>query len=429
MALLAFVGVLIGCAYTLASLGQSSSIPANIGPFLGVLFALFLIAHLGIRRLAPNASPLIAPLVVLLNGIGYVEIARLNPGLAGQQAAWTGVGILGFLGTLFVIRSVKTLEHYRFTIGLVGVVLLMMPMIPGVGVLKNGSRIWVRLGPISFQPGEFAKIALAIFLAGYLVERRELLRTATFRIGRVMIPDPKHLLPVLVAWGIASMVMMFERDLGSALLFFVLFITIMWLASERLSYLVIGFGLFGGAAYVAWTMFSHVQTRVSMWIDPWSDPHNKGFQIVQSAYAFAWGGLAGTGLGRGSGGRIPFQETDFIFAVIGEELGLAGTTAILLAFMMLMAIGVRTAVTLTNPFSKLLAAGLTTLIGFQAFIIMAGVTRLLPLTGVTLPFVSYGGSSLVSNWILLALLIRLSDEAGSQARDLDEATTALRVSV
>jgi peptidoglycan glycosyltransferase len=244
-----------------------------------------------------------------------------------------------------------------------------------------------------------------------------------------MIPDPKHLLPVLVAWGIASMVMMFERDLGSALLFFVLFITIMWLASERLSYLVIGFGLFGGAAYVAWTMFSHVQTRVSMWIDPWSDPHNKGFQIVQSAYAFAWGGLAGTGLGRGSGGRIPFQETDFIFAVIGEELGLAGTTAILLAFMMLMAIGVRTAVTLTNPFSKLLAAGLTTLIGFQAFIIMAGVTRLLPLTGVTLPFVSYGGSSLVSNWILLALLIRLSDEAGSQARDLDEATTALRVSV
>lgn len=408
---LLILAVLIICGtYALASLGRSASLPADIVPFLGVLVALLVVAHIANRRLAPAADPLFLPLAALLNGIGYVFIARLDGDLAALQASWTAVGIFGYVGTLIVVRDVRILQRYRYTFGLAGVLLLVMPLLPFIGTSIYGSRIWVSLGPIGFQPGELAKICLAIFFAGYLVERRELLGVATFRIGRLNTPDPKHFAPILLAVGFSLIVMVFEKDLGSALLFFVLFIVMLWVATGRASYVAVGMTLFAASAYFAWRVFDHVQTRVTVWLNPWSDPLDKGFQVIQGAYALAWGGVAGTGPGLGISGRIPADESDFIFAIIGEELGLLGATAVLCAFLLLAGSGLRVARRSADPFGALLAVGLTTLIAFQAFIIVAGVIRLLPLTGVTLPFVSYGGSSLVANYILLALLVRISDQ-------------------
>lgn len=430
LGLLVLALLVVGAAYTLASLGSHAVIPANIGPFLGVVFGLFLVAHVATRKLAPAADALFLPLAALLNGLGYVFIARLDEQLAAQQAAWTAVSVAGYVVTLAVIRRVRTLERLRYTIGLVGVVLILSPLIPGLGVPINGARIWLRIGPASFQPGEFAKLALAVFFAGYLVERRELLAAATRKVGPFQLPEPKYLAPLLATWGISMMVIVFQRDLGSALLFFVLFLVVVWVATERASYLGVGGLLFGLGAWGAFHAFAHVRTRVEMWLNPWSDLRGKGYQITQAAYAFAWGGMAGTGLGLGLDGRIPYQETDFIFAIIGEELGLVGAAAIVIAYLLLAGSGLRVAVRSEDAFSKLLATGLTTLLAFQAFLIMAGVTRLLPLTGVTLPFVSYGGSSLVANWVLIALLARVSDESSRAAlaerTDRDEHTTLLR---
>ena len=397
--------------YALASLGRNASLPANVGPFLVIVLALVLIAHLVIRRVAATADALLLPLAALLNGMGYVFIARLDQDLAGLQATWTLVGIAGFVGTLLVVRDTKVLQRYRYTFGLIGLGLLMLPLLPGIGRNINGARIWVEIGPVSFQPGEFAKIALAIFFAGYLVENRELLGVATFRLGPFNIPNPRHFMPILAAWAVALVVMVFERDLGSALLFFVLFVVMLWVATGRASYLVAGGGLFALGAWLSWSQFEHVRTRVEIWLDPWADPSGSGYQIVQAAYALAWGGTTGTGPGLGIAGRIPFEETDFIFAIIGEELGLLGATAVLCAFLLLAGSGLRIARRCSDAFMGLLAVGLTTLIAVQAFIIIAGVIRLLPLTGITLPFVSYGGSSLVANYVLLALLVRISDQA------------------
>jgi peptidoglycan glycosyltransferase len=420
--------VIVGGAYTLASLGRSASIPADIIPFLVIVLGLFIAAHIANRKLAPSADALLLPIAALLNGLGYVVIARLNKELAGQQAAWTAVGMLGYLLTLTFFRRVRNLERLRYTFGLAGVALLMLPLVPGIGVSIHGARIWVAIGPISFQPGEFAKIALAVFLAGYLVERRELLGMATFRVGPLVMPEPKHLAPLLAAWALSLVLMIFERDLGSALLFFVLFLSILWVATQRASYLVVGGGLFAAGAAATWASFEHVHQRVAMWLDPWSDPLDKGYQIIQAQYALAWGGAGGVGLGLGISGRIPFQETDFIFAIIGEELGLFGAAAVLIAYLLMAGSGYRIAARAADPFSKLLGTGLTTLLAIQSFIIMGGVTRLLPLTGVTLPFVSYGGSSLVANWILVALLVRISDDAEApRPAATDEATTILAV--
>lgn len=421
--LIAMALVVIGSAYTLASLGRSASIPADIVPFLVIVLGLFIAAHVANRRLAPNADPLLVPIAALLNGIGYVEIARLNKELAAQQAAWTAVGIAGYLGTLIFFRRVRSLERVRYTFGLAGLALLMLPLVPGIGVSIHGARIWTRIGPISFQPGEFAKLALAVFIAGYIVGNREVLSMGTFRIGPFAMPEPKHLAPLLAAWGVSLVVMIFERDLGSALLFFVLFLVVSWVGTQRASYLVVGGTLFAGGAVATWAMFDHVHLRVAMWLNPWSDPLGKGYQIIQAQYALGWGGAGGTGLGLGIPGRIPFQETDFIFAIIGEELGLFGAAAVMMAYLLMAGSGFRVAVRAADPFAKLLAVGLTTLLAVQSFIIMGGVVRLLPLTGVTLPFVSYGGSSLVANWILLALLVRVSDDAeGARRLPADEPT-------
>ncbi|MEX2658556.1 MAG: FtsW/RodA/SpoVE family cell cycle protein [Acidimicrobiales bacterium] len=402
-------GVITASIYTLASLGRTASLPADIGPFLGVVLGLVLVAHVATRRLAPAADGILLPIAGLLNGIGYVFIARLDENLAALQAVWTAVGIGAYIGTLVVIRRIRDLEQYRYTLMFVGLALLLLPLVPVIGRTINGARIWVQLGPMSFQPGEFAKIVLAVFFASYLVEKRELLGMASVRIGPLMLPDLKHFGPVLLAWGASLIVMFYERDLGSSLLFFAVFVVMLWIATERWAYLGVSAVLFGAGATVAWRTFSHVQVRIENWLDPWQDVADRGFQTVQATFALAFGGITGTGPGLGSPGRIPAAETDFIFAAIGEELGLLGSTAVLVAFLLMVGTGLRISLRADNPFEKLLAAGLTAIIGIQSFIIIGGVIRLVPLTGITLPFVSYGGSSLVANYVLLALLMRISD--------------------
>ncbi len=404
-------------AYALASLGRDSSVPADFGPFLGVVIALLLGAHLATRWLAPSADPVLLPMAVLLNGIGYVFIARLagergvSNDLPSLQATWTALGVGAYVATLLFVRRVRLLATFRYTFAVIGVVLLILPAVPGVGREINGARIWVSAGPVNFQPGEFAKLALAAFFAAYLADKRELLRHATWRLGPLHLPEAKHLGPVALAWGISLLVMVRQKDLGTSLLFFALFVILLWVATARVSYLLVSIVLFAAGASLAWQQFAHVQARVETWLHPGSDPKDSGFQILEASYSLADGGLSGTGLGRGVPDRIPEVETDFIFAAIGEELGLIGATAVLCAYLLMIGAGLRIANRATRPFEALFATGLTVLIGIQAFIIIGGVIRLVPLTGITLPFVSYGGSSLLANYVLMALLMRMSDEA------------------
>lgn len=409
LGLILLVLIIIGGAYTLASLGLTSSVPADIGPFVAVIGGLLLVAHVAVRRFAPDADGLLLPLVALLNGIGYVFIVRLDPDLAALQATWTAVGIAAFVATLVVVRRARDLDRYRYTFLLIGLALLLLPLVPGIGVSIRGARIWAAIGPISFQPGEFAKIAFALFFASYLVEKRELLSMASWPKFRPLLPDLKHLGPVLLAWGVAILVMTMQKDLGSSLLLFALFISMLYVATGRPAYPAVGAVLFGAAAYGAWTQFDHVKTRVRVWMNPWPEEFDRGTQTIQAWYAMAWGGITGTGIGLGRPDKVPIVESDMIFAAIAEELGLLGGTAILIAYLLIVGAGLRIAVQSEHAFDKLLAAGLTTLVGFQAFVIIAGVTRLLPLTGVVLPFVSYGGSALVANYVLIALLLRISD--------------------
>ncbi|HEY2998415.1 MAG TPA: FtsW/RodA/SpoVE family cell cycle protein [Acidimicrobiales bacterium] len=404
-------------AYLLASLPDDSKIPTSVGPFLGVIVGLPLAAHLAVRRLAPQADGMLLPLASLLNGLGYVFIVRIDEarphprGLAGLQSLWMILGVTAFVVTLMVVRDARKLERYRYTAGFVGLVLLLLPLLPVVGRTINGSKIWVSFGPVNFQPGEFAKLALAVFFAGYLIEKRELL-AINRAVGPFALPDPKHLGPVLIAWAVALVVMVSEKDLGSSLLFFTLFLVLIWVATERASYLVVGGLLFFVGGYLAFDAFGHVRERFDTWLDPWDKA--KGFQVVQAAFAFADGGVAGRGLNLGVPTKIPVVESDMIFAAIGEELGLLGAAAVLIGFVLMIGAGLRIAQQAASGFERLLATGLTTLLGFQAFIIMAGVVRLLPLTGVTLPFISYGGSSLLANYVLLALLLRISDDTAAR---------------
>ena len=402
--------VLTAGGYVLASLGgRSSSLPANLIPFLVVIVGLLACAHIALRRLAPQADALLLPMAALLNGLGYVFIARLDHKLAGLQAMWTALGIVAFVGTMFVVRRTRDLERYRYTFALIGIGLLLMPLLPVVGRNINGARLWVRVGGISFQPGEFAKVTLCIFLASYLVEKRELLSIGTRRIGGMVVPDFKYFGPILLAWGFSMVVLVAERDLGSSVMFFALFLAMLWVATARSAYLLIGGVMFAVGSLGAVESFAHVHQRISIWLNPWPVANGSGFQTIQALFALAAGGIFGTGLALGSPQRIPAVATDFIFAAVGEELGLLGTAAIIVAFLLIVGTGFRIALRADSPFEKLLATGLTTIIGIQAFIIIGGVTRLVPLTGITLPFVSYGGSSLLANYVLLALLLRVSD--------------------
>ena len=410
-------------AYTLASLGKTASLPANITPFLLIILGLLVAAHIGTRRLAPAADGVLLPLASVLNGLGYVFIARLDPDLAALQAMWTLLGIVVFLATLILVPKARDLERYRYTFAFIGIVLLLMPLFPIIGRNINGARIWVRFGPASFQPGELAKIVLAIFFAGYLVEKRELLSEFTSHIGPINVPNPKYFGPLLAAWGFSLVVMIFEKDLGSSLLFFALFITVLWVATGRVLYIVLGALMFIVGAVISWRSFAHVSQRVEVWLDPFEDAGGRGYQLVQALFAFGSGGVGGTGLSLGNPTKIPAVATDFIFAAIGEELGLLGTVGVVSAFLLMVGTGLRIALHARSDFEKLLATGLTTILGIQTFIIVGGVTRLVPLTGITLPFVSYGGSSLLANYVLLALLLRISHDAEQPDRPYERGAT------
>lgn len=417
--------IIIG-AYWLASMAQGSEIRESLTPFLAVILGAPVVGHIAIRRFAPEADGMLLPLASLLNGLGYVFIVRLDEharfkgNLPALQTSWLMLGMGAFIATLIFLSESRTLEKYRYTAGLIGLVLLLLPLLPVIGVNQRGSRIWVALGPLSFQPGEFAKLALAVFFAGYLVDNRELLAIHR-NLGPLSVPDPKHLGPVLVAWGASLVVMILERDLGSSLLFFTLFIVIVWVATERASYLVIGSLLFAAGVAFSVNTFSHVQQRVDIWQDPKAYADGAGRQLVETMYAMADGGVLGTGINLGNPLSVPLARTDFIFAAITEELGLMGASAVLVSFMLMIGAGLRIAQRAGNGFDTLLATGLTTLLGFQAFVIIAGVIRVLPLTGVALPFVSYGGSSIIANYVLLALLLRISDNSTPREVDVTEA--------
>lgn len=416
-------------AYWLATMASESEIRPTLTPFLAVILVAPFVGHIAVRRLAPDADGMLLPLASLLNGLGYVFIVRLDEAarfkgkLPQLQASWLMMGMAAFVATLYFLSESRMLERYRYTAGFAGLILLLLPLLPVIGTNQRGSRIWVEFGPLSFQPGEFAKLALAVFFAGYLVDNRELLAVHR-NLGPLSVPDPKHLGPVLVAWGASLVVMILERDLGSSLLFFTLFIVVVWVATERATYLVLGTMLFAGGVLFSVQMFSHVRDRVDIWLDPWPSSQDTGAQLVQTAFAMADGGVLGTGINLGDPLKVPLARTDFIFAAITEELGLVGATAILVAFLLMIGAGLRIAQQATGGFDRLLAVGLTTLLGFQAFIIIAGVIRVLPLTGVALPFVSYGGSSLLANYVLLALLLRVSDNATPRDVDVTQAAEA-----
>jgi peptidoglycan glycosyltransferase len=423
LTLVVMAGLITSAAYVIASLGANAVIPARVVPFLAIILGLVGAAHIAVRLLARGADGTLLPLVALLHGVGYVMITRLDQRLASLQTTWSLIAVAAFIATLLFVQRATDLARYKWTLFVGGAALLLMPMVPGLGYSVGGAEIWVNLGPINFQPGEFAKLSFAIFFAGYLAERRELIAAGTWKIGPIRLPEPSHILPIFVAWAFSVVVMVGQKDLGSSLLFFTLFVVMMWVATERASYLVLGALMFGGAAFAAWRTFDHVQTRVDIWIDPWSRSLDKGYQIVQALYGIADGGVVGTGLGRGSPDKVPEAQNDFIFAAIGEELGLIGASAMLMSYLLIIGAGLRIALRTDRTFEKLLAVGLTTIVGVQAFIIMGGVIKVVPLTGITLPFVSYGGSSLLSNYILLALLLRLSDAGARRLGELPDDPT------
>jgi cell division protein FtsW (lipid II flippase) len=381
--------------------------------FLALCFA----AHLFIRFRLPHADPYLFPLMALLAAIGLVMIYRIDDELARDQANWFVLGLLLFVLTITFLRDYQVLERYRYIIAMVGLGLLVMPRLPVIGSQVNGAYLGVDIGPLAFQPAEFAKICVVIFLASYLRDRREVLVVGARRIAGITLPPLKHLGPLLVVWGAAMLMLIFIRDLGSSLMFFGAFLALIYVATNRISFVIIGLGMFLlGAWFFAGTV-GHVGDRVDIWLDPYQDPDDAGFQVLQSMFAQADGGLFGRGIGEsllqipGGGQLIPEVQTDLIYALIVDELGLFGGVAVILTYALIAARGFKTAVLADDGFSKLLAAGLTAVFALQAFVIIGGVVRVIPLTGVTLPFVSYGGSSVVANMVLLALLLLVSEKA------------------
>jgi cell division protein FtsW (lipid II flippase) len=410
LANLVLVGLITGTGFASVYIAHQAEVSTGSLSYAALFLGLYVVAHVAARIAVPHADPYLLPMVALLTAIGLTLIYRLNPDDAFRQGLWIVVGVAAFSATLLLLRGdFRALESYKYLFGLAALVLLALPAAPVIGKTINGARLWVDLGPIQFQPGEFAKLGLIVFLAGYLREKREVLAQ-----GRL-----KDLGPLLLVWGAAMLVLVQTNDLGSALLYFGIFLGMLYIATARVAYVAAGLGLFVVGSLALYQVVPRVQERITAWTDPWSDPDQSGYQIIQSLYSIANGGFWGTGLGRGTftttGGDalIPFAKTDFIYSVIAQELGLVGAAGLLLVYMLIVVRGFRTALLAEDGFSKLLAAGLTFGLAIQTFIILGGIVRLIPLTGITLPFVSYGGSSIVANFVLLAGLLLVSNRANA----------------
>ena len=413
------VGLLTAAGFASVYIARQDVVSAGSLSYAVFFIALFVVAHLVLRVRLPHADPYLLPLGGLLCAIGLTEIYRIEPSLAFRQGLWVVVGVAVFAALVIFVRDYRTLDNVKYVLGLSAIGLLVLPALPGIGRTINGATLWVDIGPLVFQPGELAKVLIVVFLAGYLRDNREML---SFGVGSGRLPSPKHLGPLLLIWGGAMLVLFQTRDLGGALLYFAIFLVMLYTATARWSFVAVGLGLFLLGAFALYQVIPHVQDRVEGWLDPWSDPQGETYQLVQSIYAISGGGVFGSGLGRGilvspeGESYIPFLETDFIFSAVAQELGLAGAAAVILLYLLVAFRGFRISMLADDGFSKLLAAGLTAAVSIQAFIIIGGVTGLIPLTGITLPFVSYGGSSIVANFVVLALLLMVSDRVERTAR-------------
>jgi cell division protein FtsW (lipid II flippase) len=417
--------------------------PQRLWVTAAVVGALALTMHFVVRFTAPYADPLLLPVATLLTILGLIMIYRIDVAVARRavlnnvdpptpdvysQLTWFTVAAILFIAVLVLLPDHRRLQRFTYTFGLLGLILLVLPLAPGIGTTVNGATLWIRVGGFSFQPAEMAKIFLTIFFAGYLVFTRDSLALVRTKVLGVGLPRPRDLGPILIAWLVSLGVLVFQRDLGTSLLFFGLFVSMLYIATQRRSWVIIGGVLFAAGATAAYFMFGHVRARVTVWLDPWAYADNTGYQIVQSIYGFANGGILGAGLGQGFPNLVPFANTDFIVAALGEELGVTGVFALLLLYAILIERGFRIAVSVRDSFGQLLAAGLSITLALQVFVIIGGVTGLIPLTGLTTPFLSYGGSSLIANWVIIALLLRISDRARRPdvvVLSVDEAPTTI----
>lgn len=426
------LALLVGIgAYAAVGLGVEGTVPADLIGYGGWLTALIVGAHVTVRIVAPYADPVLLPLVAALNGLGLAVIRRLdltyealgrdNHTFARQQLTWMTLGVVLFVATLILLRDHRVLQRFTYTSGLAGILLLVMPFLPVIGSGKNGANIWINVAGFSFQPGEVAKVMLVIAFSGYLVLHRDALALAGRRLVFIDLPRGRDLGPILAMFGVSMMILVLQNDLGSSLLFFGLFLVMLYVATERPGWLVVGGLLFAAGALAAYTFVGNVQNRFNFWLHPMdyytSSPGS--YQPVEAMFGMGWGGLIGRGLGNGFPERITYAESDYIVAAIGEELGLTAVMAVVLCYGLIVERALRIALISRDGFGKLLAVGLGTIVALQVFVVVGGVTGLIPLTGLTTPFLSYGGSSLVANWVVVALLLRVSDQARRPAPRLD----------
>jgi cell division protein FtsW (lipid II flippase) len=434
--LLCFATVITAAAFAIVQANQERGLGWALLDYAAGFLAVFVVAHLAIRRYAPYADPLLLPIVALLNGLGLVMIHRLDlderlaegsgRAVANPQILWTLVGVGAFAFVVIWLKDHRQLARYGYVCGLIGLVILAIPaVLPRSLSEQNGAKIWIRLPGFSIQPAEFSKILLLIFFSAVLVAKRGLFTSAGKHVLGMDLPRPRDLAPLLAAWVISIGVMVFEKDLGTSLLLYASFLVVVYLATQRFSWVVIGLALFALGSVAAYFMFGHVRVRVQTWLDPFADPDGAGYQIVQSLFSFATGGVFGTGLGNGQPDTVPAAATDFITAAFGEELGLVGLAGILMLYTIVIVRGMRTAIAVRDSFGKLLAAGLASTLAIQLFIVVGGVTNLIPLTGLTTPWMSYGGSSLLANYVLLAILVRISHAARRPLRSPARNTTPI----
>jgi cell division protein FtsW (lipid II flippase) len=403
---------------------ERDDVLTNVSLTYGAIFlGLCLAAHVVLRFTLPYADPYLFPLFAVLACFGLVMIYRIDDELAREQAQWFVIGLALFAATIILLRDYRVLERYRYTVAAVGIGLLLLPRLPGIGQQVNGAYLGVKLGPLTFQPAEFAKIAIIVFLASYLRDTRQLLVIGARRFAGITIPPLKHFGPLLVVWGAAMVMLFFIQDLGSSLMFYGGFLAVLYVATDRFSFVAIGLSLFAGGAWVLYHARPTITHRVDAWLHPFGalyDQVGGSYQIAQSVFAQADGGLFGRGFGQallkvGDSPLLPAAQTDLIYSVIVNELGLIGACAVLCTYLLAIERGFKIATLARDSFSKLLATGLTAVFALQVFVIVGGVTRVIPLTGVTLPFISYGGSSILANFVLLALLLLISDRARREA--------------